>query len=51
LDLFGLQGGPVDGREFPAGTANGMSLLRLAPAQLFDGMKDRAGPRALTTEF
>ena len=36
---------------FPASTRFGMSFLRYAPDRLFDWMMDRAGPRALTTEF
>jgi short-subunit dehydrogenase len=36
---------------FPLGTAIGMGLLRRLPNRVFDWMMDRAGPRALTTEF
>ena len=36
---------------FPLSTSIGMSFLRHLPDPLFDWMMDRAGPRALTTEF
>ena len=36
---------------FPLGTAVGMSILRHVPDRVFDWMMDRAGPRALTTDF
>ncbi|WP_435010548.1 SDR family NAD(P)-dependent oxidoreductase [Tundrisphaera lichenicola] len=36
---------------FPASTAIGMSFLRHTPDRIFDWMMDRAGPRALTTDF
>jgi short-subunit dehydrogenase len=36
---------------FPVSTALGMALLRGMPTTLFDWMMDRAGPRALTSEF
>ena len=36
---------------FPLGTSIGMSFLRHLPDPVFDWMMDRAGPRALTTEF
>jgi short-subunit dehydrogenase len=36
---------------FPLGTAIGMGLLQRLPNRVFDWMMDRAGPRALTTEF
>jgi short-subunit dehydrogenase len=36
---------------FPLGTALGMAFLRGVPDRVFDWMMDRAGPRALTTEF
>ncbi len=36
---------------FPLGTALGMGFLRRSPNFLFDWMMDRAGPKALTTEF
>ncbi len=36
---------------FPASTAIGMTVLRHLPDRVFDWMMDRAGPRALTTEF
>jgi short-subunit dehydrogenase len=36
---------------FPWSTAVGMAFLRLLPNRLFDLMMERAGPRALTTEF
>lgn len=36
---------------FPIGTAVGMAVLRYMPDRVFDWMMDRAGPRALTTEF
>lgn len=36
---------------FPLGTAVGMAVLRYMPDRAFDWMMDRAGPRALTTEF
>jgi short-subunit dehydrogenase len=36
---------------FPATAAIGMGLLRRMPGRLFDWMMDRAGPRALTSEF
>ncbi|HEY2156092.1 MAG TPA: SDR family NAD(P)-dependent oxidoreductase [Isosphaeraceae bacterium] len=36
---------------FPFGTALGMGFLRRSPNFLFDWMMDRAGPKALTTEF
>ncbi|WP_406700281.1 SDR family NAD(P)-dependent oxidoreductase [Singulisphaera sp. Ch08] len=36
---------------FPLGTAIGMDILRRLPCRLFDWVMDRAGPRALTTEF
>lgn len=36
---------------FPLGTSIGMSMLRLTPDRVFDWMMDRAGPRALTTDF
>jgi short-subunit dehydrogenase len=36
---------------FPRSTALGMGLLRRVPNRVFDWMMDRAGPRALTTEF
>jgi short-subunit dehydrogenase len=36
---------------FPLSTALGMSFLRHMPDAIFDWMMDRAGPRALTTEF
>jgi short-subunit dehydrogenase len=36
---------------FPMSTSIGMSFLRHAPDRLFDWMMDRAGPRALTTDF
>jgi short-subunit dehydrogenase len=36
---------------FPFTAAVGMGLLRILPDRWFDWMMDRAGPRALTTEF
>jgi short-subunit dehydrogenase len=36
---------------FPLSTSIGMSFLRHLPDPLFDWMMDRAGPRALTTDF
>jgi 3-oxoacyl-[acyl-carrier protein] reductase len=36
---------------FPLSTSIGMSFLRHLPDPVFDWMMDRAGPRALTTEF
>ncbi len=36
---------------FPMSTAVGMGVLRLMPDRVFDWMMDRAGPRALTTDF
>jgi short-subunit dehydrogenase len=36
---------------FPIDTAIGMTLLKYLPDPIFDWMMDRAGPRALTTEF
>jgi short-subunit dehydrogenase len=36
---------------FPFSTAFGMGLLRRMPDRVFDWMMDRAGPRALTTDF
>ncbi len=36
---------------FPLGTSIGMTFLRLVPDRVFDWMMDRAGPRALTTDF
>jgi short-subunit dehydrogenase len=36
---------------FPFSTALGMRFLRSSPDWLFDWMMDRAGPRALTTDF
>lgn len=36
---------------FPLGTSIGMAFLRHLPDPIFDWMMDRAGPRALTTEF
>ncbi len=36
---------------FPLSTALGMGVLRWLPNFLFDRMMDRAGPRALTSEF
>ena len=36
---------------FPLGTSVGMLFLRYVPDRVFDWMMDRAGPRALTTEF
>jgi short-subunit dehydrogenase len=36
---------------FPLGTAIGMDILRRLPNRLFDWVMDRAGPRALTSEF
>ena len=36
---------------FPASAAFNMGLLRRMPARVFDWMMDRAGPRALTSEF
>jgi hypothetical protein len=36
---------------FPLGTSIGMWFLRHVPDRLFDWMMDRAGPRALTTDF
>ncbi len=36
---------------FPLSTAFGMGLVRRLPNSLFDWMMDRAGPRALTTDF
>ncbi|AGA29705.1 SDR family NAD(P)-dependent oxidoreductase [Singulisphaera acidiphila] len=36
---------------FPLGTAIGMDILRRLPCRLFDWVMDRAGPRALTSEF
>jgi short-subunit dehydrogenase len=36
---------------FPRSTAFGMGLLRRMPDRVFDWMMDRAGPRALTTDF
>ncbi len=36
---------------FPFGTAVGMAVLKHVPDRVFDWMMDRAGPRALTTEF
>ena len=36
---------------FPLGTSIGMAFLRHVPDPLFDWMMDRAGPRALTTDF
>lgn len=36
---------------FPFGTSVGMAVLRHLPDRVFDWMMDRAGPRALTTEF
>lgn len=36
---------------FPASTALGMTFLKLVPDRVFDWMMDRAGPRALTTDF
>jgi short-subunit dehydrogenase len=36
---------------FPPSAAIGMGLLRRLPNRVFDWMMDRAGPRALTTEF
>ena len=36
---------------FPFGTRVGMAFLKHVPDRWFDWMMDRAGPRALTTEF
>ncbi len=36
---------------FPFSTAIGMAFLKFVPDSVFDWMMDRAGPRALTTEF
>jgi short-subunit dehydrogenase len=36
---------------FPFSTSIGMAFLKHVPDPLFDWMMDRAGPRALTTEF
>ena len=36
---------------FPFDTAIGMTVLKYMPDRLFDWMMDRAGPRALTTDF
>ena len=36
---------------FPLSTSIGMTFLRHLPDPVFDWMMDRAGPRALTTEF
>ena len=36
---------------FPVDTAIGMAFLKYLPDPVFDWMMDRAGPRALTTEF
>ena len=36
---------------FPFSTSIGMSFLRHVPDPVFDWMMDRAGPRALTTDF
>jgi short-subunit dehydrogenase len=36
---------------FPWSTALGMAMLRILPNRVFDRMMERAGPRALTTEF
>lgn len=36
---------------FPVGTRVGMAFLKHVPDRVFDWMMDRAGPRALTTEF
>ncbi len=36
---------------FPLGTSIGMAFLRHVPDPVFDWMMDRAGPRALTTDF
>ena len=36
---------------FPMSTSIGMSFLRHLPDPVFDWMMDRAGPRALTTDF
>lgn len=36
---------------FPLSTSIGMSFLRHLPDPVFDWMMDRAGPRALTTDF
>jgi short-subunit dehydrogenase len=36
---------------FPFSTAIGMGLIRRMPCFLYDQMMDRAGPRALSTEF
>ncbi len=36
---------------FPLGTSVGMAFLRHVPDPIFDWMMDRAGPRALTTDF
>jgi 3-oxoacyl-[acyl-carrier protein] reductase len=36
---------------FPLSTSVGMAFLRHLPDPVFDWMMDRAGPRALTTEF
>jgi short-subunit dehydrogenase len=36
---------------FPFSTALGMAILRHIPDRAFDWMMDRAGPRALTTDF
>jgi short-subunit dehydrogenase len=36
---------------FPPSTALGMGLLRRLPNRVFDWVMDRAGPKALTTEF
>jgi short-subunit dehydrogenase len=36
---------------FPPSTALGMGILKRMPGRVFDWMMDRAGPRALTSEF
>lgn len=36
---------------FPFSTRVGMTVLKIVPNRLFDWMMDRAGPRALTSEF
>jgi short-subunit dehydrogenase len=36
---------------FPLSTSIGMAFLKYVPDTIFDWMMDRAGPRALTTEF
>ena len=36
---------------FPLSTSIGMAFLRHLPDPVFDWMMDRAGPRALTTDF